>query len=98
MRFARRIRAARLEQARSIEDVETRAGFQKGLLLRFEEGKQVPSLKTLERLAEVLGVPVREFFFADGEAVSTPRLLRRRLTLEDLVTLPAFQAGRGRPN
>jgi len=97
MRIARRIRAARLEQARSIEDVETTAGFQKGLLLRFEEGKQVPSLKTLERLAEVLGVPVREFFFADGEAVSTPRLLRR-LTLEDLVTLPAFQAGRGRPN
>jgi transcriptional regulator with XRE-family HTH domain len=97
MRIARRIRAARLERARSIEDVETRAGFQKGLLLRFEEGKQVPSLKTLERLAEVLGVPVREFFFADGEAVSTPRLLRR-LTLEDLVTLPAFQAGRGRPN
>lgn len=97
MRIARRIRAARLERARSIEDVETRAGFQKGLLLRFEEGKQVPSLKTLEKLAEVLGVPVREFFFADGEAVSTPRLLRR-LTLEDLVTLPAFQAGRGRPN
>jgi transcriptional regulator with XRE-family HTH domain len=97
MRIAHRIRAARLERARSIEDVETRAGFQKGLLLRFEEGKQVPSLKTLERLAEVLGVPVREFFFADGEAVSTPRLLRR-LTLEDLVTLPAFQAGRGRPN
>lgn len=97
MRIARRIRAARLEQARTVEDVETTAGFQKGLLLRFEEGKQVPSLKTLERLAEVLGVPVREFFFADGQAVSTPRLWRR-LTLEDLVTLPALQAGRGRPN
>ena len=97
MRIAHRIRAARLEQARSIEDVETRAGFQKGLLLRFEQGKQVPSLKTLERLAEVLGVPVREFFLAGGEAVSRPQLLRR-LTLEDLVTLPAFQAGRGRPN
>ncbi|HEV2379815.1 MAG TPA: helix-turn-helix domain-containing protein [Terriglobia bacterium] len=97
MRIARRIRAARLEQARTVEDVETTAGFQKGLLLRFEEGKEVPSLKTLERLAEVLGVPVREFFLSDGEAVSTPRLLRR-LTLEDLVTLAAFQAGRGRPN
>lgn len=97
MRIARRIRAARLEQARSIEDVETTAGFEKGRLLRFEEGKEVPPLKTLEKLAEVLGVPVREFSFAGGEAVSMPRL-SRRLTLDDLVTLAAFQAGRGRPN
>jgi transcriptional regulator with XRE-family HTH domain len=77
MRIARRIRTARLDQARSLEDVETAAGFEKGLLLRLEEGKEVPSRKTVERLAEVLGVPVRQFFFAEDEPLPTSGLSPR---------------------
>jgi XRE family transcriptional regulator, regulator of sulfur utilization len=71
MRIARRIRAIRLENSRSIEITEAQAGFEKGLLVRLESGQQVPSMQNSQRLAVVLGVPVHRLLFADGEPIST---------------------------
>jgi transcriptional regulator with XRE-family HTH domain len=97
MRIARRIRAIRLEHSRSIEITEAKAGFEKGLLVRLESGQQIPSMENLQRLAVVLGVPVHGLFFSDGEPISTP-YLTPRLSLDDLATLDALPADRGRPN
>lgn len=96
MSIARRIRAIRLEHYRSIETTEARAGLQKGLLVRLENGQQVPAMENLQRLAAVLGAPVHRRFFADGEPVSTS-CLTLRLSLDDLATFD-LPASRGRPN
>lgn len=96
MRIAHRFRMIRLERSRSIESVEVQARFEKGFLARLENGQQVPSLENLQRLAVVLDVPVHRFFFADGEAISTPHLTPR-LSLDDLARLDALPANRDRP-
>jgi transcriptional regulator with XRE-family HTH domain len=85
---ARRIRAIRLEQPRSIDTTEAQAAFEKELLVRLENRQQAPSRENLQRLAVVLGVPVHQFFFADGEHLSTP-WLTPRLSLDDLAALDA---------
>jgi len=83
--IARRIRATRLEQSWSIDALEAEAGLARGLLSRLEDGKDAPSMAMLEKLAEILGVPVCKFFFKSGEPLLTPWLAPRP-SLEDLAT------------
>ena len=66
-RIGERIRQLRNEQSLSITDLAERAGMKRPNLSRLEHGKHVPSLDTLDRLAEALAVPV-----ADLVACSTP--------------------------
>ena len=82
MRMAARIKRIRLARSESLEAVETKAGFTKGLMARLEKG-QVPTLETLDTLAEALDVPLHVFFFDAEEPRLTPRLATR-LALKEL--------------
>src|SRR5271167_2685363 len=74
MRMAARIRQIRLERWVSLERLEAQTGLAKSLLARLEKGQEVPTLETLDNLADALGVPVHRFFYNDGEPPLTPRL------------------------
>jgi transcriptional regulator with XRE-family HTH domain len=54
--FGQRLRRARLEAALSQSDLEGRSGIPKARLSRYENGHVLPSITTLRRLAEALGV------------------------------------------
>jgi transcriptional regulator with XRE-family HTH domain len=77
MRMAARIRQIRLELWVSLERLEAQTGLAKSLLARLEKGQEVPTLETLDSLADALGVPVHRFFYNDGEPALTPRLTPR---------------------
>jgi transcriptional regulator with XRE-family HTH domain len=77
MRMAARIRQIRLERWVSLERLEAHTGLAKSLLARLEKGQEVPTLETLDSLADALGVPVHRFFYNDGEPPLTPRLTPR---------------------
>jgi transcriptional regulator with XRE-family HTH domain len=77
MRMADRIRQIRLERRVSPERLEAKTGLAKSLLTRLEKGQEVPTLQTLDSLADALGVPVHRFFYDDGEPPLTPRLTPR---------------------
>ncbi|PZC46173.1 MAG: Transcriptional regulator, contains XRE-family HTH domain [Chloroflexi bacterium] len=59
-RIGRRLRELRLGQGYSVAALATAAGLQRPNLSRLEHGRHVPSLETLERLAEALQVPVAQ--------------------------------------
>jgi transcriptional regulator with XRE-family HTH domain len=63
------------------------AGLSNGLLARFEDGQDIPSLETFDHLAEALGVPVKSFFCGESESENTPRLALR-MTLQQIVDEP----------
>ncbi len=52
-------------------------------MARLEKGREVPTLVTLDILADALDVPVHKFFYDDGEPGLTPRLVPR-LALNEL--------------
>ena len=54
--FGIRLRAIRREQHRSGEDVARDAGISYGHYLRLEAGKHSPTVDTIQRLADALGV------------------------------------------
>jgi transcriptional regulator with XRE-family HTH domain len=73
-----------------------------------ERGRTLPNFTTLERLSEVLGVPVRDFFDHQPDAGDNPRRARllselfnaaRELSDADLeITVEQVKAfGKGRP-
>jgi transcriptional regulator with XRE-family HTH domain len=57
-RIGARIRKEREARGWSLGELARRTGMQAPNLSRLETGKHVPSLDTLERVAEVLGVRV----------------------------------------
>src|SRR5208282_3398586 len=83
MRMAARIKRIRLERSVSLEYLEAKVGLAKGLMARLEKGREVPTLEMLDSLADALDVPVRRFFYDDGELKLTPRLAPR-LALKEL--------------
>jgi transcriptional regulator with XRE-family HTH domain len=84
MQIAARIRQVRLEHILLLEDLAARAGMSTSLLANFENGEAVPSLEMLDRLAEALGVPLKDLFCDDVNSILTPRLTPR-LTLQQLI-------------
>jgi transcriptional regulator with XRE-family HTH domain len=83
MRIAARIQRIRLESLMTVEDLEMETGLRKGLIARLEDGRAVPTLETLDILADALDVPVHRFFYDDGEPNLTPRLTPR-ISFEEL--------------
>ncbi|MEV0526654.1 helix-turn-helix transcriptional regulator [Streptomyces sp. NPDC050439] len=57
-----RIRAVRQEARMTQETVALNAGLDRPSLVKIEAGKQSPSADTLFRIAEALGVSVRDLF------------------------------------
>ena len=61
-RFGKRVRLLRRQADLSQEALAERAGISVDFLSLIERGVNAPSFKTLERLAEALGVDERDLF------------------------------------
>lgn len=59
-RIARRVKEVRTRLRLTASALAARSGIRRPNISRIESGRHVPSLDTLERLAEALGVPVAE--------------------------------------
>ena len=75
-RIGSRLREARKTRGLTVAELARRAGMKRPNLSRLEHGRHRPSLDTLERLAEVLGIPVasllgRQVFETDAPSQET---------------------------
>lgn len=66
MRIADRLREIREMKNLSQKEVERRTGLLRSYLSRVENGHTVPTIETLEKIAQALEVPLFQFFF-EGE-------------------------------
>ena len=67
MNIGTTIRGYRLQKGMSQGDVEKRTGLLRCYLSRVENGHTVPSLETLQKISQALGIPLSQFF-ADDQA------------------------------
>jgi transcriptional regulator with XRE-family HTH domain len=65
MQIGPRIRQLREEKGLSQTQVEEKSGILRTSLSRYENGHQMPTLETLERIAATLDVPLYRFFYTD---------------------------------
>ena len=63
MKLSNRLRRFRTQSKLSQSDLEKLTGLRRQYISRLENGRTVPSLGTLERLAVALGIPLYRFFY-----------------------------------
>ena len=68
-----RVKALRQRRGLSQEELAERIDRSLNAISNIERGRTLPNFTTLERLSEVLGVPVREFFDHQPDASDNPR-------------------------
>jgi len=88
VRLGKRIRELRIQRSLSQREVEEGSRLAAGYVSRVEDGYEVPSLKTLEALADSLGVPLFEFFCDAHGPVATPNLMPRLMLEEQAGAVP----------
>jgi len=71
------VKLRELREAKNLSqgDIEKRTGLVRAYTSRVEHGHTVPSIGTLEKYANVFGIPLYRFF-TDEETVAKPELLR----------------------
>ena len=74
-----RLKAARIARNFSQRDLATRAGVTNGMISMIEQNKHSPSVATLNRLTDALGVSFAEFFSLD--VAEAPRVFYGRTEL-----------------
>lgn len=83
--LGRRLREHRLAQGLTLESLAAKAGFDKGYLSRIENGKKVPPIATLSRLAAALNTDISSFLSrarrATRKGVSIVRHTEKRPTV-----------------
>jgi len=83
--LGRRLREHRLAQGLTLEGLAGKAGFDKGYLSRIENGKKVPPIATLSRLAAALNTDISSFLsrarHATRKGVSIVRHTEKRPTV-----------------
>jgi transcriptional regulator with XRE-family HTH domain len=79
-----RLRIIREAKQLSPGDVEERTGLTRTYVLRVENGHEVPSMETLEKWAEALGVQVHQLFYEGKEPPEFVNL-RKGLSADDIV-------------
>jgi transcriptional regulator with XRE-family HTH domain len=77
-----RLRALRQQRGLSQGDLERASGLLRCYISRVEHGHTVPSIDTLQRFADALGVPMYQLFYEE-EIPPTPHLTPRP-TLSEL--------------
>ncbi len=77
-----RLRKLREEKNLSQGDIEKRTGLLRCYISRVENGHTVPSIETLERLAQALEIPLYQLFYEGDEPPPLPNLSKRRSTEE----------------
>ncbi len=60
--LGKNISRVRRERGLSSEQLAYQNGISKGYMSDIENGKRLPSLKMLSKIAKILHVPVKEFF------------------------------------
>src|SRR5262249_4151464 len=70
MRIGARIRQVREQRRLTQQDVESRSGVMKCHLSLIENGRKVPALETVERIAKALGISLCWLFYDDSTAPS----------------------------
>lgn len=73
--IAERMKALRLAQSLTLDDLAIRAGVSRAMISRIERGEASPTAQLLARLCSALGTTLSRFF-ADGETAGDP-LARR---------------------
>jgi transcriptional regulator with XRE-family HTH domain len=76
--IGRRIRERRLRRGLVIEELARKAGLSKAYISQVETGKASPSLRTVERLAQALGVPLTYLFLEETAACQVIRKPERQ--------------------
>jgi transcriptional regulator with XRE-family HTH domain len=78
-----RLRALRQQRGLSQGDLERASGLLRCYISRVEHGHTVPSIDTLQRFADALGVPMYQLFYEEEIPPPTPHLTPRP-TLSEL--------------
>jgi transcriptional regulator with XRE-family HTH domain len=60
--FARRLKAIRIKRQLTQEELAQKTGLSTSFISSLERGIDAPSFKSLESIAQVLNVPVKELF------------------------------------
>ncbi|HET7151315.1 MAG TPA: helix-turn-helix transcriptional regulator [Candidatus Acidoferrum sp.] len=66
MVLSERLRFIREQKKMTQGDIQSRTGLKRSYVSRLEHGRTIPSVATLEKFAQALGVPLYQFFY-DGE-------------------------------
>ena len=77
MNIGGRVRERRQRRGWVIEELARKTGLSKAYISQIETGKAAPSLATVERLAEALGVPLPSLFLEDAFACQVIRKAER---------------------
>jgi transcriptional regulator with XRE-family HTH domain len=72
MYLAERLRQFREAKNLSQGDIEKRTGLLRCYISRLENGHNVPSIETLEKIARALEVPMYQLFYEDEESSKMP--------------------------
>ena len=78
-----RLRALREEKELSQGDIEKRTGLLRCYISRVENGHTVPTVETLEKMAQALEVPLYRLFY-DGEVPPRLENLPKRKTADEI--------------
>lgn len=78
MLIGERIKSLRTGRGMTVAALAEQSGLSKGLVSQLENDKTSPSLATLERLAEGLGVPVAYLVLRPEEGINVVRAAERR--------------------
>jgi transcriptional regulator with XRE-family HTH domain len=73
-----RLREMREEKKLSQGDIEKRTGLLRCYISRVEDGRTVPAIETLEKLARALEIPLYQLFYEGEEPPEPPTLLKRK--------------------
>jgi transcriptional regulator with XRE-family HTH domain len=73
MEIGQKLRELREEKHFSQGDIAKKAGLLQCYVSRVERGRTIPNVETLEKFANVLGIPLYRLF-TDGESVRMPKL------------------------
>lgn len=98
--LAARIKAARLAKGYTLDRVAEISGLGKGLLSKVENFRVTPSLPTLARLCEALGLTMGELFIGlDAKPkLSIIRSTEHRLVERDNADIRYYSLAHGRPD
>jgi transcriptional regulator with XRE-family HTH domain len=78
-----RLRLLREEKNLSQGDIETRTGLLRSYLSRVENGHTIPSLETLEKIAQALGMQLYQLLYDGPEPSNHPKTSVGKGSLED---------------
>lgn len=89
-RFGQRVRELRRRKNMSLEALGAKCQLHGNFLQKLETGKQTPTLETVEKVSNGLGVPVSQLFTFDEPAPEARKRLKARLdkaTEQEIVRL-----------